>query len=147
MPECPSLGGTAFDEDRIARLRSSPFAVSLVCLVALLLLVISETGYFQAVKSLDQLGPMALVRLRNVELAAAMTDAETAQRGYLLTSRDDYLASYRAAALRVGRLLEPLRRLLRERSAARASRRTREPCAAQALRAGNDDRAACPRSR
>ena len=92
----------------VRQLRGSPFAFPLVALVALVLLIISETAYYQANKSLDQLGPMSTVRLNNVEVAGAMTEAETAQRGYLLTGRDDYIGSYRAATARVRNLLDQL---------------------------------------
>ena len=94
----------------VRRLGGSGVAVALVCFVSLALLVISETAYYQAIKSLDQLDGMGATRLANVHLSAAITEAETAQRGYLLTSRPDYLNGYRTATARVRTLLAELGR-------------------------------------
>ncbi len=44
-------------------------------------------------------------------LLGEVTDAETGQRGYLLTGRDEYLARYQTSVPKVSRLLAELRRL------------------------------------
>ncbi|MEI7733268.1 MAG: CHASE3 domain-containing protein [Verrucomicrobiota bacterium] len=45
------------------------------------------------------------------KLLAEVTDAETGQRGYLLTGRDNYLEPYQTSVLEIPRLLAELRRL------------------------------------
>ena len=78
----------------ISRFRGSPFAFPLAALTALAMFFISETSYQQATRALDDLGAMGSARLSILELRRAMTDAETGERGYLLTRRKEYLEPY-----------------------------------------------------
>jgi CHASE3 domain sensor protein len=78
----------------ISRFRGSPFAFPLAALTALAMFFISETSYQQATGALDGLRDMSNARVANLELRRAMTDAETGQRGYLLTHRREYLEPY-----------------------------------------------------
>ncbi len=89
-------------------LRDSPYTVPLVAIIAVLLLVISELSYRNAMASLDKLEEMRSVRIRNLELLRLMVDAETGQRGYMLTGRDEYLTPYRDSIKELRQLLEPL---------------------------------------
>jgi signal transduction histidine kinase len=74
--------------------RNRHYAFPLVALIALLLLVISDLSYRQAVSSLDELGRMGVVRVNNLTVLRQIIDAETGQRGYLLTGRKEYLEPY-----------------------------------------------------
>lgn len=81
----------------VSRLRSSPFAFPVALAVAVILLVISETSQWRSRAALDELTELSSARLRVQRLLLSMTDAETAQRGYLLTGRTEYLEPYRNA--------------------------------------------------
>lgn len=83
--------------EMISRFRGSPFAFPLAALTALAMFVISETSYQQATGALNDLGAMGSARLSILELRRAMTDAETGERGYLLTKRKEYLEPYNHA--------------------------------------------------
>ena len=96
------------------------------------------------------LGERADARAKLNDLVKALLDAETGQRGYLLTERREYLRPVRAgAARRRATLLAWLDALLREATpkAAPTMARGREGDRGQAERAGDDDRAARPRRR
>ena len=79
----------------VNRLRRSPFAFPLAALVALVMLLISETSYRSSRSSMDAVSNLSIARLRVQRVLRLMVDAETAQRGYLLTGRKDYLEPYR----------------------------------------------------
>ena len=81
----------------VSRLRSSPFAFPVAVVVALLLLGISEASHWRSRTALDELSELSSSRLRVQRLLLSMTDAETAQRGYMLTGRSEYLEPYRNA--------------------------------------------------
>ena len=83
------------------RLRRSAFAFPLVVLAAVALLVISELSYRRASASMDQLGALSQVRSSLQELQRHMLDAETGQRGYLLTNRQEYLRPYESGLKRI----------------------------------------------
>ena len=79
----------------LARFGRSAYAFPLACIAALALLVISETSYRSASGSMQKLATMASTRTEIQSLWRHLVDAETGQRGYLLTGRDDYLKPYR----------------------------------------------------
>ncbi len=83
------------------RLRNSGYAFVLVCVGALGLLVISETSYRRSVDSMDRLTQMAMVRGEIQSTWRSTLDAESGQRGYLLTGRSEYLKPYREALLSI----------------------------------------------
>lgn len=91
------------------RLRRSAFAFPLVALAALAMLVISELSYWRASESLDELGQRASARTTLQALARMMLDAESGQRGYLLTGRSEYLTPYREANEEIQSTLKSLR--------------------------------------
>ena len=82
------------DTDILSRVKRSPFALPLAALAALAMVFISETSYRQSIATLDRLGQMALARVNIQGLLRHMVDAETGQRGYLLTQRKEYLKPY-----------------------------------------------------
>ncbi len=77
--------------------RRSVVAFPLAALAALAMFVISEVSYQDATSSLDSLGERATARNRLNQVAKSLLDAETGQRGYLLSNRQEYLAPYRDA--------------------------------------------------
>jgi signal transduction histidine kinase len=77
--------------------RRSVVVFPLAALAALAMFVISEVSYRDATRSFDSLGKRGAASLYLNDLAKSLLNAETGQRGYLLTSRDDYLAPYRDA--------------------------------------------------
>src|SRR5664279_847325 len=76
------------------RFRRNVIAFPLAALAALAMLVISETSYQDATGSLDRLGERATARTKLNDLVKSLLDAETGQRGYLLTARREYLRPY-----------------------------------------------------
>lgn len=95
--------------DILLRLKRSPFAFPLAALAALLMLFISEAAYFQSTRAMEQLGTVAMARNHLMTLQRRIVDAETGQRGYLLTARREYLAPYRDAASNIEGALTWLR--------------------------------------
>ena len=75
--------------------RRSVVAFPLAALAALAMFVISEVSYQDATSSLDSLGDRAVARTRLNQIAKSLLDAETGQRGYLLSSA-------RSISLRIG---------------------------------------------
>ncbi|MBC8058106.1 MAG: CHASE3 domain-containing protein, partial [Rhizobiales bacterium] len=86
-------------------LRGSPFAFPLAALAALAMFLISESSYQQASATFEALGERGVARTNIQTLWRSLTDAETGQRGYLLTSRKEYLKPYDDA---LGRTQESL---------------------------------------
>ncbi len=86
-------------------LRGSKFTFPLASLAALAMFVISESSYQQATARFQQLGTQAMARTTIQTLWRSLTDAETGERGYLLTSRKEYLKPYEAAQVRVAKSL------------------------------------------
>jgi len=75
-------------------LRGSPFAFPLAALAALAMFLISEASYQNASASFERLGEQSDARREIQTLWRSLTDAETGQRGYLLTDRKEYLKPY-----------------------------------------------------
>ena len=98
----------------IERFGRSVYAFPLACIAALVLLVISETSYRSASKSMLQLAAMASTRTEIQSLWRHLVDAETGQRGYLITGRDDYLKPYRESLAQVDASLHLLSNYYRD---------------------------------
>ena len=81
--------------------KRNPFVIPLAFVVALVMVFISEGSYWRSVATLDGLGAMATARLEIQRLERGILDAETGQRGYLLTGSNEYLAPYQAATRRI----------------------------------------------
>lgn len=69
----------------------------LACVAAVAMVFISEGSYWQSVDSLNKLGTMGAARKSIQGLQLSLVDTETAQRGYLLTGRKEYLEPYAVA--------------------------------------------------
>jgi signal transduction histidine kinase len=80
----------------LLRLRRSAFAFPLAALAAIALFVISESSYQKASSTLDDLAIQGQARTTIQTLWRSLTDAETGQRGYLLTGRKEYLLPFKA---------------------------------------------------
>ncbi len=81
----------------------------LAALAALAMFVINEVSYRDATRSFDALGDRSAARFYLNDLAKSLLDAETGQRGYLLTGRDDYLIPYRDSQEGLRRSIEWLK--------------------------------------
>ena len=81
----------------LSRFRRNVFAFPLAALAALAMLAISEASYQDATSSLDKLGDRAAARANLNDLVKSLLDAESGQRGYLLTDRREYLKPYAQA--------------------------------------------------
>ena len=66
----------------------------LAIVAALATVLISEASYWRSVDRLNDIGEMAVARLNIQRLERGLLDAETGQRGYLLTNRKEYLEPY-----------------------------------------------------
>jgi len=74
----------------------------LACLAVVAMVVISEGSYWQSVGTLNELGTMEAAGTSIQDLQLSLMDAETGQRGYLLTRRKEYLQSYDKALKKIG---------------------------------------------
>jgi signal transduction histidine kinase len=81
--------------------RRSPFVLPLACIAAAAMVFISEGSYWRSVGTLDELGAMGTARASIQGLAQGVLDAETGQRGYLLTGRKEYLIPYDSALQKI----------------------------------------------
>ena len=104
----------------LQRFQRSAFAFPLALLVAVLLVSISEVAYYRASVQMAELGSMGQVRMELARVLRRITDAESGQRGYLLTNGQDYLEPYRDAASDVNDALSKLRALYQGQSDAEA---------------------------
>ncbi len=86
-------------------LRGSKFTFPLASFAALAMFFISESSYQQATERFEQLGTQAMARITIQTLWRSLTDAETGQRGYLLTDRKEYLKPYEVGQEQVAKSL------------------------------------------
>ncbi len=71
-----------------------PLVFGLAMLAAAVMLFISEGTYSKAIASIQHLAASQEVSVSLRELQSGLLEAESAQRGYLLTRRNDYLQHY-----------------------------------------------------
>jgi len=102
-------------------IQRSPVVFALALLATVAMLFISEGSYWQAVRTLDDLGEAAAARLNIQRLVLGVLDAETSQRGYLLTNRREYLEPYRQALVTVEESIHTLERKFGSTELANAS--------------------------
>jgi signal transduction histidine kinase len=81
--------------------KRSPFVLPLACVAAVAMVFISEGSYRRSVGMLDELGAMGTARSSIESLAQGVLDAESGQRGYLLTGRSEYLKPYDSALRKI----------------------------------------------
>jgi signal transduction histidine kinase len=75
-------------------IQRNPLVLALALAAAAVMLFISEGSYWRSVGTLNALGAMATARSSLQGLERSFLDAETGQRGYLLTERREYLLPY-----------------------------------------------------
>jgi signal transduction histidine kinase len=80
--------------DLIARARRSVWTLPLAAVAAVVVFAINEGAYRDASEAITGLGQRGVARVQIQTLLRRLIDAETAQRGYLLTGRQEYLAPY-----------------------------------------------------
>ena len=79
--------------------KRSPVVFPLACIAAMAMLFISEGSYWQSVSGLQDLVRGRDGRERILGLERSLLDAESGQRGYLLTQNRDYLVPYDKALI------------------------------------------------
>jgi signal transduction histidine kinase len=94
--------------DKFAIFKNTRLAFWLACVAALAIVFVSEYSYSKAVQSLDELGTMGQARISIQHLERGLLDAESGQRGYLLTGRKEYLDPYEKAARAIKEVLQHL---------------------------------------
>ena len=83
----------------VSVVKRSPVVFPLACIAAVAMLFISEASYWQSVNGLQNLTLGRDVRERIIGLERSLLDAESGQRGYLLTQNKEYLLSYDKALI------------------------------------------------
>ncbi|WP_236635185.1 CHASE3 domain-containing protein [Rhodoferax sp. TS-BS-61-7] len=79
----------------------NPWVMGLAFAAAAATVFISEASYWRSAGTLQELSAMGAARTQIQVLERSMLDAETGQRGYLLTHRKEYLEPYAQALLRI----------------------------------------------
>lgn len=97
------------------------FSLLLATLAAAALVGINEAGYTQSHRALSDVGEAQQRRLAITTLMQNIVDAETGQRGYLLTGIESYRAPYDDAVRKVDGQIVSIRALYDARAAERAT--------------------------
>ncbi|GAA4414040.1 CHASE3 domain-containing protein [Quisquiliibacterium transsilvanicum] len=84
-----------------ALLRRAPLAFAAAVLAGLTLLAISEFAYRHSSRTMETLGGYGAARVNVERILKRVLEAESGQRGYLLTGRAEYLAPLRTASREV----------------------------------------------
>ncbi len=95
-------------------LRRHPFALTLACVAAAAAVLVSEAAYWRSVNKLAQLSTIHSARAGIWSLQQGLLSVESAQRGYLITRRDEYLEPYQGSVRQVNDSLATLDRFARE---------------------------------
>jgi signal transduction histidine kinase len=82
-------------------IKRNPIVFPLACAAVVAIVVISEATYWRSVATLSKLAEISAARTDIQILAQSIVDAETGQRGYLLTNRREYLQPYDKALKRI----------------------------------------------
>ncbi len=93
---------------RLRRSRRLTVAIALACGVAGMVLVVAEMSFSSAATSLQSLTLRSQTRTAIQTLMRRLLDAESAQRGYLLTARAEYLEPFRDAQSDISQALAVL---------------------------------------
>ncbi len=101
--------------DLFASLVRNRFGFPLIVAGALVIVVVNEVTYRMAVQTLDWGISLTDARIEASRSLQLLTDAETAQRGFLLTGNDNYLTTYRTAVDQLPSVIVPTLAFLRAR--------------------------------
>ncbi|MEO8155366.1 MAG: CHASE3 domain-containing protein [Rhizobacter sp.] len=82
--------------------KRNPIIFPLACLAVVAMLGVSETSYWRSIGKLTDLAEVSAARTSVQKLAQSVLDAESGQRGYLLTNRKEYLVPYDKAIQTIG---------------------------------------------
>lgn len=93
----------------LPKVRQMALSLPMAILAAMVLVGINETGYLRSQDAVNQMGQAQTTRGNVNELLQNMLDAETGQRGYLLTGNESYLEPYDKAVLTVQTHMDTLR--------------------------------------
>lgn len=94
----------------LGRIRRSPFIFPLAVAVGLAMLAFSEATYWRASQGVESVRHRVDARAEIQAVLRCMADAESGERGYLLTGRADYLAHYHACQKDIALALTSLAR-------------------------------------
>ncbi len=90
-------------------LPKSVISLPAALLAAVILIGINETGYRRSTEALQEIEQAQQTRVELGRLLQQMLDAETGQRGFLLTGDERYLQPYQAATAGLNRTIDTLR--------------------------------------
>ena len=93
----------------LPKVRKMALSLPMALLAAMVLVGINETGHMRSQEAVEQMTQGQNTRKSVNTLLQSMLDAETGQRGYLLTGDDTYLAPYDKAVANVQTNLDELR--------------------------------------
>ena len=96
--------------DILTVIRRNPFAFPAACVATAAMVFVSEGSYRESVQSLDEAVRITSIRGSIQALAQGVLDAESGQRGYLLTDRKEYLEPYGDARRQIEEALRTLGR-------------------------------------
>lgn len=88
--------------------RTLGLSFALAAITALALLLIGEASYYRSVDAVAETKMLYAKRAELARLLRYTIDAETSQRGFLMSGRDDYLKPYQDASERIGGTLNEL---------------------------------------
>ena len=90
--------------------KRSPVAFVLACVAAMTMVALSEAAYWRSARTLTALTSVDLARTNIERLGRGVVDAETGQRGYLLSGRRDDREPYDKALGEIEQSLQALER-------------------------------------
>ncbi|MBN9626548.1 MAG: histidine kinase [Acidovorax sp. SCN 65-28] len=93
----------------LPKVRQMALSLPMALLAAMVLVGINETGHMRSQDAVEQLAQGLTTRSDVNKLLQSMLDAETGQRGYLLTGNETYLEPYDKAVATVQTNLDSLR--------------------------------------
>lgn len=89
-------------------LKRNPVVFPLACMAVMAMVVVSEMSYWRSAGTLATLTEVGVARTTVQDVAQSILDAESSQRGYLLTMREEYLAPYERALKQIDHSLKSL---------------------------------------
>lgn len=93
----------------LPKVRKMALSLPMALLAAMILVGINETGHMRSQDAVDQMAQGQTIRADVNTLLQSMLDAETGQRGYLLTGNETYLEPYDKAISTVQTNMDHLR--------------------------------------